>query len=143
MPCSKNHATDKPLGNPRISSCQNQRDDFATTCVCLDDAMAILAAFNCEDIEIIGITSLFGNVPVHMATENALILRDMMAQAKASAASIPVCQGSSTSFLGVEKHRIADFVHGQDGFGNKRPPKSTVRSPYPFLFCIPSSFSIR
>lgn len=88
--------------------------------------MAILAAFNCEEIEIIGITSLFGNVPVHMATENSLILRDMMTQKEASAASIPVCQGSSTSFLGVEKHRIADFVHGQDGFGNKSPPKSTV-----------------
>lgn len=95
-----------------------------------DDAMAILAAFNCEeDIEIVGITSLFGNVPVGMATENCLILRDMMSAVKESAASIPVCAGSSTSFLGEEKHRIADFVHGNDGFGNKGPKeKSTVRT---------------
>lgn len=101
---------------------------WRTCVVCADDAMAILAAFNHEDVEIIGITSLFGNVPVHMATENCLILRDMMAEVDESAASIPVCEGSSTSFLGVDKHRIADFVHGTDGFGNKRPPKSTVRT---------------
>lgn len=89
--------------------------------------MAILGAFNSDNVEIVGITTLFGNVPVHMATENALILRDLMTEADARAAEIPVCQGSSTSFLGEDRHRIADFVHGQDGLGNKRPEKSKVR----------------
>jgi inosine-uridine nucleoside N-ribohydrolase len=51
----------------------------------------------------------------------------MVAAMHSEAASVPVCRGSSKSFAGVEKHRIADFVHGQDGFGNKRPQKSKVR----------------
>lgn len=45
-----------------------------------DDAMAILAAFNWSEVEVIGITTLFGNVPVQIATENALILRDMVSE---------------------------------------------------------------
>jgi hypothetical protein len=45
-----------------------------------DDAMAILSAFNWSEVEVIGFTTLFGNVPVPMATQNALILRDMVAQ---------------------------------------------------------------
>jgi uridine nucleosidase len=93
-----------------------------------DDAMAILSALNWDDMmEVIGITTLFGNVPTAMATENALILRDMAARSDSTVSAIPVVQGSSTSFIGQEKHRIADFVHGQDGFGNQRPALSTVR----------------
>lgn len=44
-----------------------------------------------------------------------------------AAGPVPVCKGSQTSFAGAEKHRIADFVHGQDGFGNCRPAPSQVR----------------
>lgn len=42
-----------------------------------DDAMAILAAFNWPEVEVLGLTTLFGNVPTDMATDNALILRDL------------------------------------------------------------------
>ena len=42
--------------------------------MCADDAMAILAAFNSEEVEVIGITTIFGNVKTSTATDNAFIL---------------------------------------------------------------------
>ena len=42
-----------------------------------DDAMAILAAFNSPEVEVIGLTSLFGNVRTPMATANAVFLREL------------------------------------------------------------------
>lgn len=36
--------------------------------------MAILAAFNSPEVEVIGLTTIFGNVPTAMATRNALHL---------------------------------------------------------------------
>eukprot|EP00892_Ulva_mutabilis_P009664 jgi/Ulvmu1/706/UM010_0078.1 len=87
----------------------------------IDDAMAILAAFNCSEVQVIGLTTLFGNVPVEMATDNAMLLRHIVSAHDDNASTVPVCPGSCTSFMGGERHRIADFVHGSDGFGDKRP----------------------
>jgi hypothetical protein len=53
-------------------------------CACADDAMAILSAFNWPEVKVVGITTLFGNVPTEMATENALILRNIAAEASPS-----------------------------------------------------------
>ena len=39
--------------------------------------MAILAAFNSPEVEVIGLTSLFGNVRTPMATANAVFLREL------------------------------------------------------------------
>ena len=67
--------------------------------------MAILSAFNWSEVEVIGLTTLFGNVPVSMATQNALILRDLAAKMDPAGASdsfsdavicMHVCSGSPT-----------------------------------------------
>ena len=79
--------------------------------------MAILSAFNSPEVEIIGITTLFGNVPTTRATRNALRLVHI-----AGRPDIPVVEGAHTSLCGVAKERIADFVHGSDGFGNTDQP---------------------
>ena len=42
-----------------------------------DDAMAILAAYNSPGVEIIGLTTIFGNVRTPQATANALYLREL------------------------------------------------------------------
>ena len=42
-----------------------------------DDAMAILAAFNSPEVEVIGMTTIFGNVRTPQATANALVLREL------------------------------------------------------------------
>jgi inosine-uridine nucleoside N-ribohydrolase len=39
--------------------------------------MAILAAFNSPEVEVIGLTTIYGNVPTPMATANALYLREL------------------------------------------------------------------
>lgn len=85
----------------------------------IDDAMAILAAFNSPDIQVIGLTSIYGNVPTRMATSNAVFLCEL-----AGRPDVPVAQGALRSLRGAAKERIADFVHGADGFGNtgQQPP---------------------
>ena len=40
----------------------------------VDDAFALLYALSHPEIEVMGITTVFGNVPVDIATRNALIL---------------------------------------------------------------------
>lgn len=79
----------------------------------IDDSQAILGAFSCPEVDIIALTSIFGNVPTEIATRNALFLRT-----KAGRPDVPVYRGCATSLCGAVKERIADFVHGQDGFGN-------------------------
>ena len=75
--------------------------------------MAILSAFNSPELDVIGLTSIYGNVPTIMATRNAIHLTHI-----ANRKDVPVVEGSHTSIRGVAKERIADFVHGSDGFGN-------------------------
>ncbi|CAD7702848.1 unnamed protein product [Ostreobium quekettii] len=84
----------------------------------VDDAMAIFAAFNSPEVDVIGLTTLFGNVKTSLATENALRLREL-----AGREDVPVIEGSSSTFAGVPNKRVADFVHGQDGFGNTHQPR--------------------
>ena len=40
----------------------------------IDDAMAIFFAFQSPDIEVLGLTTVYGNVPVTMAAQNARTL---------------------------------------------------------------------
>ena len=87
----------------------------------VDDSWAILLALRSPEVEVIGITSLFGNVRTKMATQNALLLME-----KFGRPDIPVVEGSLTSIIGGEKERIADFVHGDDGFGNTNQAKPTL-----------------
>ena len=83
----------------------------------VDDTFAILLALRSPEVEVVGITSLFGNVRTKMATQNALYILE-----KFGRPDIPVYEGHHTSIVGEEKERIADFVHGDDGFGNTNPP---------------------
>lgn len=45
-----------------------------------DDALAILAAFNSPEVEIVGMTTIYGNVPTSKATQNAVRLRELAGQ---------------------------------------------------------------
>lgn len=48
--------------------------------------MAILAAFNSPAVEIVGLTTLFGNVRTPQATANALVLRELAGSTHVSGA---------------------------------------------------------
>ncbi|CAK9232924.1 unnamed protein product [Sphagnum jensenii] len=78
----------------------------------IDDMMAIFMAFQSQDIEVIGLTTVFGNVETPISTINALHLCEV-----AGFPTVPVAEGSLVRLKGTPP-RIADFVHGADGLGN-------------------------
>ncbi|ERN20190.1 probable uridine nucleosidase 2 [Amborella trichopoda] len=86
----------------------------------IDDAMAIFLALKSPEVDVIGLTTIFGNVYTTLATRNALHLLEV-----AERQEIPVAEGSHVTLKKVTKLRIADFVHGADGLGNHNypPPK--------------------
>ncbi|KAJ3683190.1 hypothetical protein LUZ60_013417 [Juncus effusus] len=88
----------------------------------VDDAMAIFVALNSPEIEVIGLTTIFGNVYTSLATQNALHLLEV-----AGRTDIPVSEGSHVTITKNTKLRIASFVHGDDGLGNQNFPPPAGR----------------
>jgi uridine nucleosidase len=43
-------------------------------CDFADDSMAILMAFRCPEVEVVGLTTVFGNAATEDSTRNALLL---------------------------------------------------------------------
>uniref|UniRef100_A0A803P5H3 Inosine/uridine-preferring nucleoside hydrolase domain-containing protein n=1 Tax=Cannabis sativa TaxID=3483 RepID=A0A803P5H3_CANSA len=74
----------------------------------IDDSMAILMAFQTPGLEILGMTTVFGNVTTKDATRNALLLCEI-----AGCPDLPVAEGSPEPLKGGEP-RVADFIHGSD-----------------------------
>lgn len=89
----------------------------------IDDAVAIFLALASPELEVTGLTTVFGNVEVDVATRNALTLLDI-----AGRADIPVAQGSAkpivTDYLGAIPH-----IHGHDGLGDGGPLTPPSRGP--------------
>ncbi|CAA7404988.1 unnamed protein product [Spirodela intermedia] len=83
----------------------------------IDDALAIFVALNSPEIEVVGLTTIYGNVYTSLATRNALHLLEV-----AGRNDIPVAEGSHVTITNGTKLRIADFVHGADGLGNQNFP---------------------
>lgn len=83
----------------------------------IDDAMAIFLALRSPEVEVIGLTTIYGNVYTTLATRNALHLLEV-----AGRTDIPVAEGSHVTLTKGTKLRIADFVHGADGLGNQNFP---------------------
>ncbi|PRC91368.1 nucleoside hydrolase [Solimicrobium silvestre] len=83
----------------------------------VDDAMALYFALAHPDIEVLGITTIFGNVTVEQATENALYLT------RIAGYEIPVAHGAPVP-LAKPPGTPPGFIHGDDGLGNltKRSP---------------------
>lgn len=80
----------------------------------IDDAVAMMMALQSPEIEIIGITSVTGNVAARAAALNTLgILRMMDKESK-----IPVVIGTSKPLSRKIVH--AEQVHGKRGLGNIR-----------------------
>ncbi|KAL6344186.1 hypothetical protein AAG906_031900 [Vitis piasezkii] len=83
----------------------------------IDDAMAIFVALQSPEVDVIGLTTIYGNVYTTLATRNALHLLEI-----AGRTDIPVAEGSHVTITKGTKLRIADFVHGADGLGNQNFP---------------------
>ena len=85
----------------------------------MDDSLALLYALNKEDVEIVGITTVCGNVEARVAAENTLKILDLV-----GAPDIPVVCGFEKPLEGEWDGRTA-FIHGDNGLGNVELPSGS------------------
>ena len=78
----------------------------------VDDAMALLLALRSPEIDVVGITTVFGNTHVAATTRNALNLLDF-----AGRPDIPVAMGAGRPLV-HPPGPTAEWVHGDDAMGN-------------------------
>ena len=79
----------------------------------IDDAAAILLALaSPEKIDLLGLTTVAGNVALSKTTRNALRIREL------AGVYVPVAAGALEALIrpAIERHD-AESVHGEDGFG--------------------------
>ncbi|MGC5379250.1 nucleoside hydrolase [Micromonospora sp. DT68] len=86
----------------------------------IDDMVAILTAVASPEVELVGVTTVGGNVGIDITTRNAL---DVLALA--GRADIPVARGAGRPYLRSPGDRTAS-VHGDRGLGGITLPTSTA-----------------
>jgi inosine-uridine nucleoside N-ribohydrolase len=86
----------------------------------IDDAMAIFYALASPELEVVALTTIFGNAPTDLCTTNALRLLEI-----AGRTDIPVARGADRP-LAMAYRGAADFVHGTDGQGDVFDPLPTT-----------------
>lgn len=85
----------------------------------IDDAMAIFYALESPELEVTGLTTVFGNAHVEVCTTNALLLLQI-----AGRPDIPVAQGAGNPLVGHYRGPVP-IVHGSDGQGDVFLPPPT------------------
>ena len=91
-----------------------KRNFLIDTDTASDDAVALMMALRHPGVEVVGITTVAGNVEVWQASRNALYTAEL-------------CGSRVPVFTGAEKplkraHWSADWFHGRDGLGDHRYP---------------------
>ncbi|MFA1626840.1 nucleoside hydrolase [Rhizobium mongolense] len=85
----------------------------------VDDAMALLFLHRHPDVDLIGITTVFGNASIEATTRNALFLK------REWNISAPVAKGTGTTIDPSRKEiDWPTFVHGDNGLGNIDVPET-------------------
>lgn len=79
----------------------------------IDDALALIYALNAAQLEVVGVTTVHGNVNVERTTRNALGLLELACPG----ARIPVARGAPEPLHGPAEGD-AGFVHGIEGLGD-------------------------
>ena len=79
-----------------------------------DDAVAIIMALSEPSVNVLGLTTVAGNVGLKQATRNALLTAE-------------ICKSDVPVFMGAEKplkraHDHAHWFHGKDGLGDHKYP---------------------
>lgn len=87
----------------------------------IDDAMAIFYALESPELDVVGITTVFGNADVSLCTTNALRLMEI-----ANRRDIPVCMGAARPLMSPFRGG-ADVVHGADSQGDQFLPLPTLQ----------------
>ena len=85
----------------------------------VDDAMALLFLHRHPDIDLIGVTTVFGNASIETTTRNALFLK------REWGIAAPVAKGASETIDPSRPHAgWPTFIHGEDGLGNIGVPET-------------------
>ncbi len=82
----------------------------------VDDSMAFFLAMASPELELVGVTTVFGNGGTRVTTENALRLVERVERT-----DIPVVRGAERPLLHPYSGHGA-MVHGADGLGNSQMP---------------------
>jgi purine nucleosidase len=77
----------------------------------VDDAMALVFQARHSDIELLGLTSVFGNATIETTTRNARFLAGRFAP------GVPVAQGAAAPLKRAAPEPLA-WIHGDNGLGN-------------------------
>jgi len=92
-----------------------------------DDAVAILLALaSPEELEVLGITTVAGNVPLEKTQRNARLMCDL-----AGRKAVPVYAGCPRPM--VRNLVTAEYVHGREGIDGAEIPMRTLWSGSPFV----------
>ena len=83
-----------------------------------DDAVMIVAALGCKQMEIVGFTSVNGNVAEKFTSQNNLDLMEYLGR------DIPVTRGAYLPLLANRQTSAGDNVHGKRGLGTVVLPQS-------------------
>ena len=78
----------------------------------IDDAMALLYLNACEQLELIGVTTIMGNASIDQCTTNALFLCERFD------IDAGVFKGAGESLSGAVPETYPAFVHGANGLGD-------------------------
>jgi len=95
----------------------------------IDDAMALLLLARHPGVDLIGVTTVFGNATIATVTRNALYLKQLFGFAA------PVAQGASRALGATSDPAATAHVHGENGLGDipippiieKADPRSASR----------------
>lgn len=82
----------------------------------IDDTFAVCTALRSPELEVVGLTSVFGNATIGHTTLNSLRLVELEGHT-----SIPVAKGCGSSLV-MPTPPLGTHVHGEDGFGNTNLP---------------------
>lgn len=89
----------------------------------IDDAMALLYLLAHDDIELVGVTTVFGNNTARQCAINSLRVLELVGRT-----DIPVAVGAEKPLVG-EVTYLATHVHGTDGLGDAGLPLDVATEP--------------
>jgi purine nucleosidase len=88
----------------------------------VDDAVALWWALTDPTLDVVAITTVWGNVPIDIATKS--VLRVVEATGRHDVA---VAMGEIAAYGPAPELRPAAFIHGDDGLGNTHRPDPALR----------------
>ncbi len=92
---------------------------FIDTDTASDDAVALLMALEWDDVEVLGISIVSGNMSVEQGSINARYTVELCKK------DVPVYVGADAPL--VKKREHADWFHGPDGMGNMNYPAPSLQ----------------